>query len=136
MARTPVTNSTTASARPRRQSLSTRNRLDVKDQDPNYHYRIVNDVDDRVSRLQELGYEVAPKETVGAVGSKRVDDASSLGSIKHFSVGQGTKAIVMRIPKEYAIEDQNVKLDEIAQLERTMYGDAKKASDYGTLENS
>lgn len=130
------TTSSEASARPRRVSLAQRNRLAIKDRDPNYHYRIVNDVDDRISRLQEIGYEVAPKESVGAVGDKRVDSASSLGSVAHFSVGQGRKAVVMRIPKEYAESDQRAKLEEIAATEATMKGDARRAVDYGSLETS
>lgn len=131
MARTAI--SPEASARPRRASLSRRNRLDVKDRDPNYHYRIVNDIDDRVSRLQEIGYEIAPKERVGALGDKRVDDASPLGSAAHFSVGQGTKAVVMRIPKEYAEQDHRDKLNELNEVEATM---SRKASDYGSLDLS
>jgi len=132
MARTA--NSPEASARPRRTPLASLNRLDVKDRDPNYHYRIVNDVDDRISRLQEIGYEIATKESVGAVGDRRVDGASSLGSVAHFSVGQGTKAVVMRIPKEYAIEDNQTKMTELKAMESTMKGDARKASDYGDFE--
>lgn len=128
------TTSTEASARPRRVSLSQRNRLEVKDRDPNYHYRIVNDVDDRVDRLQEIGYELAPKERVGAVGDKRVDSASSLGSVAHFSVGMGVKAVVMRIPKEYALQDSQTKLNEISASEATMKSDAKRAVDYGNIE--
>jgi hypothetical protein len=131
MARTP--NSTVASARPSRTPLSQRNRLAVKNQEAGYSYRIVNDVDDRVSRFQEAGWEVAPKEHVGAVGDKRVDNTSSLGSAATFSVGKGTQAVVMRIREEYAREDQAAKLNEIAELENTMKGDAKKASDYGSF---
>lgn len=122
MARNSV--SPEASARPRRSSLVRRNRLSLSEQDPNYHYRIVNDVDDRIERLQEIGYELAPKERVGAVGNKRVDDGSSLGSVAHFSVGQGTRAVVMRIPKEYALQDAKAKLEDIAATESTMKAEA------------
>ena len=134
MARTA--NSPEASARPKRTPLAQRNRLAIKDRDPNYHYRIVNDVDDRVTRLQEIGYEIASKEHVGAVGDKRVDGASSLGSVAHFSVGQGTKAVVMRIPKDYATEDHSTKLAEIDAVESTMKKDARRGSDYGEFEAS
>ena len=125
-----------ASARPKRIPIAARNRLDVKNREPGYVYRIVNDEDDRVERLQQAGYEIAPKESVGAVGNRRVDGATPLGSSAHFSVGKGVQAVVMRQKLEYYQEDQNTKQAEIDQLEATMKGDARKASDYGTLDVS
>lgn len=116
-----------ASARPKRVPLSGRNRLSVKDRDPNYVYRVVNDVDDRVERLQELGYEIDPK---AQVGDKRVDNSSSLGSVSTVSVGQGIRAVVMRQRKEYYDEDQNTKMAQLAEVEATM---KKKDVDYGTF---
>lgn len=135
MART-ATNSVEASARPTRVPVGQRNRLSIKNQEPGYVYRIVNDEDDRVERLQELGYEIAPKETVGAVGNKRVDDPSSLGTSKHFSVGRGMKAVVMRQRKEWYEQDQTAKQADIDALEATMKGNARKAADYGSLDLS
>jgi hypothetical protein len=127
---------TVASARPRRTTLGKRNRLAIQNQEEGYTYRIVNDVDDRVDYLKGLGYELCSKEQVGAVGNKRVDNTSSIGSTAHFSVGQGTKAVVMRIPREHAIEDQRAKQAEIDEVEGTMKSDARKAADYGKLEIS
>ena len=127
---------TAASARPRRTSLSQRNRLSVKNKEDGFVYRIVNDVDDRVSRLQEQGYEICTTEQVGAVGDKRVDVSSSLGSAAHFSVGQGTKAVVMRIPKDWYDEDQELKKQAADDLEQTMKSDARKAANYGELKIS
>lgn len=118
---------TVASARPKRVPLSGRNRLSVKDRDPNYVYRVVNDVDDRVERLQELGYEIDPK---AQVGDKRVDNSSSLGSVSTVSVGQGIRAVVMRQRKDYYDEDQNTKMAQLAEVEATM---KKKDVDYGTF---
>lgn len=124
-------NSQGASARPRRTSLERRNRLSIKNREPGYVYRIVNDVDDRVSLLQEQGYEICSKESVGAVGDKRIDNASSLGSSSHVSVGQGIKAVVMRQKDEYYKEDQAIKQAQLDEVERTM---TKGKSDYGTFE--
>lgn len=132
MARTP----SVASARPRRTTLGKRNRLAIQNMEEGYTYRIVNDVDDRVDYLKGIGYELCSKEQVGAIGNKRVDNTSSIGSTAHFSVGQGTKAVVMRIPREYAIEDQAAKQAEIDEVEGTMKSDARKAADYGKLEIS
>lgn len=121
------------SGRVKRTPLVVRNRLSVKDRDANYHYRIVNDVDDRVELFKEQGYEVVENTKVG---DKRVDNASSLGSASAISVGQGTRAVVMRIRKEWHEEDQATKLAQVKAVEDTMKQDAKKASDYGSLEIS
>jgi hypothetical protein len=102
-----------------------RNKLTVKDRDPNYHYRIVNVKEDRVEQFQEQGYEI-----VGAtpVGDKQIDAPSSLGSASEISVGGGLKAVVMRIPKEFYEEDQAMKQAQIDELEATMGSNAKKGS--------
>lgn len=119
-----------ASARPRRSPLVGRNRLAVRNQKPGFVYRIVNDMDDNVVRRQEQGYEVATAEEIGPVGDKRVDNITSPGSAAQISVGQGTKAVVMRIPEDWYKEDQAAKQAEIDALEQTM---KKDNSDYGDI---
>lgn len=130
MARTP----SVASARPRRTPLEARNRLSIKNKEPGFTYRIVNDVDDRVELLKERGYDVCTTEQIGAIGNKRVDNTASVGSVAHFSVGQGTKAVVMRIPDDWHKEDQDIKQQEVDAMEATMKGDARKAADFGKLQ--
>ena len=128
MART--TSTAEASARPRRTPLTRRNRLSVQNKEPGFVYRIVNDVDDRVSQMQESGYELCEKAQVGAIGDKRVDNTASIGSIAHFSVGQGTKAVVMRIRDEWYKEDQTVKQQEVNAIEAAMNQESREAGDY------
>lgn len=128
MART--TSTAEASARPRRTPLTRRNRLSVQNKEPGFVYRIVNDVDDRVSQMQESGYELCEKAQVGAIGDKRVDNTASIGSVAHFSVGQGTKAVVMRIRDEWNKEDQTVKQQEVDAIEAAMKQEAREAGDY------
>ena len=128
MART--TSTAEASARPRRTPLTRRNRLSVQNKEPGFVYRIVNDVDDRVSQMQESGYELCEKAQIGAIGDKRVDNTASIGSIAHFSVGQGTKAVVMRIRDEWYKEDQTVKQQEVDAIEAAMKQEAREAGDY------
>lgn len=132
MARTP--NQIEASARPRRSALSHRNRLAVRNKEPGYVYRIVNDDDDKINNLIERGYELCSKESVGAVGDKRVDNTSSMGSATYFSVGQGTKATVMRIRNEWYEEDKKMKEQAADDLEQTMKDGARNASNYGSLK--
>jgi hypothetical protein len=89
-----------------------RDRLTVVGRDPNYHYRIVNDVDDRIERLKIAGYEIA-EEKVG-IGDPGVENSNiSLGSGARMHVGKGVKAVLMKIPKELFQEDQKAKQREI-----------------------
>ena len=115
-----------------RTPVSQRNILTVKGKDPNYEYRIVNDVEDRITQFQEAGYELVENETV-EVGDKRVSQGTSVGSKKVFSVGQGTKAYVMRIKKEWYDEDQRAKQVQVDMQESSI---KEKALDgtYGKLD--
>ncbi len=124
------------SGRVQRTPIGTRNILTVKGKDPGYVYRHVNDVDDRISQFLAAGYELVEDNEV-QVGDKRVNSATSLGSKKAISVGQGTKAYVMRIKREWYEEDQARKLSQVAELERATkekaldgtYGDLKLSRD-------
>ena len=124
------------SVRPKRTPLGQRNRLSVKDQDPNYVYRIVNTTDssgaDRIDAFKEAGYELV--ENPGTVGDKRVDQSTGLGKAPEISVGQGKKAVVMRIPREWYVEDQQAKQLNVDSVEETMYEKAKNKADYGSLQ--
>ena len=112
--------------------VSSRNVLTVKGKDPNYVYRVVNDVDDRIAQFIEGGYELVDDNSTD-VGDKRVSKDTSIGSKKIFSVGQGTKGYLMRIPKEYYIEDQDAKQRFVNAQEASI---KEKALDgnYGKLE--
>jgi hypothetical protein len=121
-------NSQVASARPRRSPLAGRNRLAVKNKEAGFVYRIANIKDDNIDLLKERGYEICEKESIGAVGDKKVDNPSSLGSASEISVGAGDKAVVMRIPKEWYDEDQAAKQAQIDEVERSM---GKDKGDYG-----
>lgn len=125
---------TEASARPRRSPLAGKQRLSVKNKEDGYVYRIVNanleSDPDRVENLIEQGYEIVPKDKLGPVGDKRVDNASAPGSASQISVGQGTKAVVMRQKKDWYDEDQAVKQAQLNAVEQTM---KKAKSDFGDV---
>lgn len=123
--------SKTPSGRPQRTPVGTRNILTVKGKDPNYVYRIVNDVDDRIQQFLEAGYELVPDESA-SVGDKRVNAATSTGSAKEVQVGRGQKAFLMRQKREWYEEDQARKLAHVAETERAT---KEKALDgtYGEL---
>lgn len=125
------TSQTEASARPRRTPIAKRNRLEIQNKEAGYVYRIVNDVDDRVLQLQEQGYEIVPNAKVGAIGNRRVDNPTALGSSSHISVGQGTKAVVMRQREEFYREDQEIKQQTVDDTEQSM---KNPQADYGSIK--
>ena len=106
------------SGRVTRTPVGQRNLLTVKGKDPNFNYRIVNDVDGRIAQFQEAGYEVVPRGTV-EVGDKRASTATAVGSTANFSVGGGQKAVLMRQKREWYEEDQ---------LQKQKFVDAQESS--------
>ena len=118
-----------------RTPVGTRNILTVKGKDPEYEYRIVNDVEDRITQFQEAGYEIVQSDSVD-VGDKRAASGTSVGSAKSLSVGQGTKAFVMRIKKEWYDEDQRAKQKQIAATESAIKEPSLNGSDYGNVKVS
>ena len=129
MSRTPAS----ASARPKRTPISGRNILTVKGKEPGYEYRVVNDTGDRIEMFKDAGWELVDSKSV-TVGDRRVDRTTSEGSYAQVSVGGGTKAFVMRIPKEFYDEDQKAKQAQVNALEESMKKQALSSSDYGKLE--
>lgn len=112
-------------SRPRRTPIGRRNKLSVENKDPNYVYRIVNDIDGRVQDMIDRDYEIVLD---AKVGDKRVDSVSSLGSATQIAVGKGVKAIVMRKRKDWHDEDQALKQKEIDDLEASMNDAARKGT--------
>src|SRR5512139_738717 len=110
-----------------------RNKLNVRGQEPGYVYRIVNDIEDRVQSLQEMGYEIVTDKGV-TVGDKRIANPTQEGSPIKVSVGQGVQAYVMRQKQEWYDEDQKAKNARNDELEAQMKREAKEAGFYGKLK--
>jgi hypothetical protein len=122
--------------RPKRTPINGRNVLTVSGKDPNYVYRIVNDVGGRIDMFKEAGYEMVLDKDV-KVGDRRLNNSSAEGSNAQVVVDkQGTKAFVMRIPKEWYDEDQAAKQAQVLELEQTMKKEALSKNDLsnGMLE--
>jgi hypothetical protein len=120
-------------SRPRRTAIGVRNVLTVNGKDPDFHYRIVNDEDDRIQQFLDAGYEVVDANTV-RVGEKRVEKTTPEGTKAQLSVGGGQKAFVMRIKKEWYDEDQKAKADAIAETEASMKQSALDGNNYGKID--
>ena len=125
-----------AKERVRRSAINgTRNRLNVRGQEPGYIYRIVNDVDDRIQTMKEIGYELVT-DTKVTVGDKRISNPTQEGSPVKVSVGNGVQAYVMRQKQEWFDEDQASKEAKNAELEQQMKREAQDAGFYGKLKIS
>lgn len=128
---------TSPSGRPRRSPLDQRTKLAVRNQEAGYHYRFVNaNLEREPERVQEFldrGYEIVPRDKVD-LGDKQVDSISALGSASEVSVGLGTKAIVMRIRKDWYEEDQRIKQADLDAQEAAIKHNSK--ADYGNVEFS
>jgi hypothetical protein len=122
-------------ARPKRTSTTVRNRLSIQNKDPNFVYRVVNDRDDRVEILKEIGYEVCMRDEL-KIGDKRVDLGAPIGSAATLALGGGDKGVIMKIPKEWYDADQLAKHDAVSRSEQTMKEDARKDGNYGKIEIS
>ncbi len=108
--------------RPKRVPLhEQRDKMNVLDQDPNFVYRWVNDVDNgqRVMRFQKAGYEVVQDKPT--VGDPAVDqNLNNTSSVNEKHVGGNTKAILMRIPRDWYDEDQKAKQASVDASELAM----------------
>jgi hypothetical protein len=119
-------------SRVKRTPIGTRNVLTVAGKDPNFVYRIINDSGDRVQEFMDAGYELVKDDSV-KVGDKKVNKSSSEGSLSQVSVGQGQKAFVVRIKKEWYDEDQATKQLRVDELENSTKAKALDGT-YGKLE--
>ncbi len=105
--------------RPERVPVHERNRVTFQDQDPDYVYRFVNDVEDRIQQFLNAGYEVVNSNS--AVGDKVVDDPSKLSTAVTKSVGGGIIAYLMRISRDWYEADQRKKISALEEQEASFH---------------
>lgn len=106
--------------------------LTVHGKDPNYVYRFVKDVGNRVKRFEKAGYIVETDENI-IVGDARAAVGQSLGAaVTAMGDRFGERLVLMKILKEYYDEDQAAKMAQIDAVEAGMgrnvegsYGDIK-----------
>ena len=115
--------------RPKRRPMGDgfRNTLSLEDKDPNYVYRVFNDVDGRLARAEEAGYEVV--RSAQELGDTTADSATAVGSAVSRPVGGGITGVLMRIPRGFYEEDQIAKQTKVDASEAGL--NHKKAGQYG-----
>ena len=116
-------------ARPERTPLGARSRLTFKGQDPHYHYRWINDQDERLSQALEASYEFVKGDS-SLAGDKRLESTPLDGRISK-PAGQGIRTYLMRIPKEFYTADQQAKMAQVDASEAAMKPDPSKKQ-YGS----
>ncbi|MHB8739388.1 MAG: hypothetical protein ACYC9D_12490 [Candidatus Dormibacteria bacterium] len=101
----------------------------------NYQGRWVNDVDDRLARFLEGGYEFVNKD--GAMMTDPTMDATTkLDSRVKKPVGRGVTAYLMKLPKDLWLADQADKEREIKEIDRAMKTPRTNNADYGKVDLS
>lgn len=118
---------------PQRTPISgTRNKFKIKNQDPAFVYRGVNDVDDRVEQMRELGYEVVMKEM--KTGDKIVGTGTHVGTPMTVSGGGGIRVVIMRCPREIYEARQAEKAAEVQLMEDALKTPSSNNADYGKVD--
>lgn len=126
-------NGTNTPIRPKRIPMDGyRNTLTFDDRDPNFVYRVFNDVDGRIQRAEQAGYEVVTAEA--ELGDPTADSAASVGSAVTKPVGGGVTGVLMRIPREWYKEDQALKQKRADQIEEALREGPTKEGQYGKVE--
>ena len=105
-------------SKPTRVKFNNRNKISFDGMDPNYVYRVVNDKDGRIAKMEEIGYELV--ESDGQIGDYRVAEGSKMGRALSKPVGNGVTGYLMRIPKEYYDEDQAEKAKRVDSSEAAL----------------
>jgi hypothetical protein len=118
--------------RVRRNPVEGRNRLKIRGTDPDFEYRVVNDLDDRINEFLDAGWVFETSEDI-RVGDSRIDDHSKLGKVRVINVGGGIKAYLMKIRKDWYDEDQKAKQDHVDRTEAAMRPDQLNGQ-YGKVE--
>ena len=107
-----------AQNRPKRIPVHKRDRISFGNLDPNYHYRVVNDSDDRLQNFVEGGYEFV--ESGERIGDPIAGEGGAIDSRVSKPVGGGTRGYLMRIRKDWYEEDQAEKAAKIKESEQAI----------------
>lgn len=121
--------------RPTRIPVGLRPKLAVIGKDPNYEYRFVNDTPGRIDMFKQGGWELVTNQEVD-VGGNRAEESSALGSMANVVVdgGNGMRAYVMKIKKEWFQEDQAKAADYVDSLERDQLSVNVNDGEYGSIK--
>ncbi len=133
MARVAAERNSVRPERPSAVDFDFRNKLAVRNLDPSFQYRWVNNEPGRVYEMTEMGYELVQDPM--KIGDGAEVSANQLGSAVQRQVGQGTLAYLMRIPRDLYDRMQAAKLADIRAIEEALQGPATEGQ-YGNVSIS
>lgn len=124
-----------AKTRPKRTPLHNRDILGVANKLPSKVYRWVNDVEDRLYRFTQAGWEFVTDKGL-FVGEPTVNASKELGALIVKRVGGDRESYLMCIEKEFYDEDQATKARKVDESEQAMYDQLNSSRDghYGKVE--
>lgn len=132
-----------STTKPKRVPVSgARDILNVNNMKETHKYRWVNDIDNRIQRFQDAGYQFVTAD--GHLEDDRpIAGEESLHNTKQQSkgvvfknVGKGITSFLMAIPKEYYKEDQDSKQSRIDQTESALKNASGQDGRYGDVDIS
>jgi len=100
--------------------------------DKEYYYRVVNDKNNRVHQLQQLGFEIVENNSGIVMGDSNPSEAGS-AVIATCDQRDGSKAILMRQRKEWRDEDEAFKQSEVDKGEEAIFRTLKEEGQYGEI---
>lgn len=106
----------------------------VKNQDPNYHYRWVNDTPGRIETFKNAGYV---HDENASVGDSRVDGTHDQNGVVSRDMGKGTNSYLMKQRREDYESDQAEKqklVDETEESMRRDKNDDRNDGRYGEIK--
>lgn len=93
--------------------------LTVIGRDPKFVYRLVNDIDNRIQRFQDAGYDFVTHEV--QIGDAGVQSSDNKGGVVTVNVRGGIVAYLMRIKREWYEEDQAAKQADLDASQEELY---------------
>lgn len=105
------------SGRPSRKRVTSRNRLEIINKDPNKVYRLIDNEPARIYQFQQMGYEIQDVKA-HLPGSERVDAA--MVADNSIPVGGGKRQVLVAIDKQWYDEDQREKMKTVDESEEAL----------------
>jgi hypothetical protein len=104
------------------------------DHEDGYHYHWFNDIQDRIQRAKDAGYEHVYKKDAGSIGDPDVGNKpDGLGSAVSKRVNENLSCYLMRIKQEFFDADRKLKDLEADQVDSAIFkgGSDKVPHSYG-----
>lgn len=104
-----------------------RDLLTVHGKDPDRYYRWCLDVDNKIMRYMQAGYEFVSDPAL-SIGEMSVNPTTQTGEVVSKKSGERT-LYLMSIDREFYEQDQRAKAIEVDEMEKTMYAQTNSNED-------